>query len=168
MRESSKVLLSALVMVLMFMANGIGGLKIAFQIRFYGCFCISGSSYYNFNVSFIENLNRTSAHTTTDDNIYTTIGKEIWQESRSMSRVSNGFTFDDLVFFDVENHKPFAMSKVLGHHSVFACYSNFHHFSFPPFVLIFLQLNSANLHRKALSCPCHMRLRFWGQSAVYR
>ena len=42
------------------------------------------SSYNYFNVLF-KNLNCTSAHTTTDNGIYTTIGEKIRQESGALS-----------------------------------------------------------------------------------
>src|SRR5574344_1065666 len=149
--------------MLMLVADGTCCLKLTLQILFYSSFRVTRSSYNNFNVPFIKNLNRTSAHTTADDDIYTAIGKKVRQESRSMSRVSNGFTLDDLIVFSIKNHETFAMSKVLSHHSVFARYCNFHHFSFPPFFLIFLQPAQANCHRKALSYPCHRQLKFSDQ-----
>ena len=64
-------------MMLMFMTNGTSRFKGALQVRFYCCFSITFCSYNNFNVPFIKNLNRASAHTTADDDIYTTIGKKV-------------------------------------------------------------------------------------------
>src|SRR5690554_1590302 len=98
-------------MMLMFMTNGTSRFKGALQVRFYCCFSITFCSYNNFNVPFIKDLNRTSAHTTADDDINTMIRKEVRQESWFVSGISNGFTFDNFIIFGVKNHEPFAMSK---------------------------------------------------------
>src|SRR5690554_1152704 len=148
-------------MMLMFMANRASRFKRTLQICFYCCFGITSCPNNNLNVPFIKNVNCTSSHTTTDDDVYSTIGKKIRQESRFMSGVSNCFTFNDFVVFGVKNHKPFAMSKVLSHHSVITCYSNSNHFNIPPFFLILLQPAQANRHQKVLSCPYHRRQKFW-------
>ena len=65
-------------------ANGTGHFIIALS-KLLHKLRIARSSYNYFNVLFIKNLNCTSAHTTTDDDIYTTIGKKIRQESGALS-----------------------------------------------------------------------------------
>src|SRR5690554_2650905 len=139
----------------MFMANRTSRFKRTLQVCFYCCFGITSCPNNNLNVPSIKNINCTSSHTTTDDDVYSKIGKKIRQESRFMSGVSNGFTFNNFVVFGVKNHKPFAMSKVFSHHSIITCYSNFKHSWPPPFFYseyihqVSLQLAQQVLHKDA-------------------
>ena len=73
--------------VLMLMANGTCRFERALQVSFYICFRITGSSNYNLNIPSIKYFNRTSAHATANDYVYTTIGKKIWQKPGSISRL---------------------------------------------------------------------------------
>lgn len=117
-------------MMKVLMAYAPGRSELAFEIRFDSLFGISFCTQNYFDISFVEDINSSSAHSAADDDVDSFISEKIREESGSVARVGESLRACDLLVFDVEEDEFLTMTEMLGHGCIVACYSDSFHFHF--------------------------------------
>ena len=74
-------------MVKVLMAYAPGRSELAFEIRFDSLSGISFCTQYYFDISFVEDINSSSAHSAADDDVDSFISEKVRQESGSVARL---------------------------------------------------------------------------------
>ena len=105
------MVLSALVCVLVLMADGAGGDQLALQI---GLHCGCGIALYaddDLHAALIEDIHSAAAHAAGNDDLRSVIGQEVGQEAWTVSRVGDGIDCGDGSVCGVEENEILTMAE---------------------------------------------------------
>ena len=119
------MVLSALVCVLVLMADGAGGDQLTLQI---GLHCGGGIALYaddDLYAALVEDIHSAAAHAAGNDDLCSIIGQEVGQEAWTVSWIGDRIDCGDGSVCGVEENEILTMAKMACYGVSQGCYCNF-------------------------------------------